>query len=111
MAYTRLREILVAGLRYVPFFVYVGPTWCYIGCKSKQYTSVLPTANTASVWGSTSLLILEVYHCVQTNEYAAVLTNGNRQLFFDTRDKLAALIPAPHTTSFVIRSDELLTSK
>ena len=45
----------------------------YIGRKSQMYTSVLPTGNTANVWGSIALLILEVYHRVQINEYDAVL--------------------------------------
>ena len=58
--------ILVARLRYVPFLLYV----VLLGVI---YTSVLPTANTANVWGSIALLILEVYHRVQTDEYAAVL--------------------------------------
>ena len=66
MVYKRLRVILVARLRYVPFLLYV----VLLGVI---YTSVLPTANTANVWGSIALLILEVYHRVQTDEYAAVL--------------------------------------
>ena len=46
------------------------------------------------------LLILEVYHGVQTTtEYAAVLTY--RKLFlYTTWDNLAGPIPAPHTTRF-----------
>ena len=66
MVYKRLRVILVARLRYVPSLLYV----VLLGVI---YTSVLPTANTANVWGSIALLILEVYHRVQTDEYAAVL--------------------------------------
>ena len=58
--------ILAAGLRYAPFLLYE----VLLGVI---YTSVLPTANTANVWGSIALLILEVYHRVQTDEYAAVL--------------------------------------
>ena len=34
----------------------------------------MPTANTANSWGSIALFILEEYHRVQTNEYAAVFT-------------------------------------
>ena len=78
MVYTRLRVILVVGLRYVPILLYVVPLGVIYRSK---YTRVLPTANTANVWGSIALLILEVYHRVHTNEYAAVHTYDNRQLF------------------------------
>ena len=71
----------------------------YLGRKSQKYTGVLPTANTANVWGSIALLILEEYHRVQANEYAAVLTY--RQLYlYTTWDNLASPVPAPHTTRF-----------
>ena len=42
----------------------------------------MSTANTANAWGSIALLILEVHHRVQTNEYPAVLTY--RHLFLHT---------------------------
>ena len=68
LVYTRLRVILVARPRYVSFLLYVR---VFLGVI---YTSVPPNANTANVWSSTALLILEVYHGVQSTEYAAVLT-------------------------------------
>ena len=47
-----------------------------------------------------------MYHRVQSNEYAAVLTY--RQLFmYTTGDDLTGLIPVSHVTGFVVRSDEL----
>ena len=76
MVYTRQRMILVARLRYVPSLLYV----VLLGVI---YTSVLPTTNTANVWSSIALLVLEVYHRVQTDEYDAVLTY--RYLFLYTR--------------------------
>ena len=69
----------------------------YIGRyhKLEQYIGVLPTANTANVWGSIALFISIVYHRVQTTEYAPVLTY--RHLFLHTTcDDLADPIPAPH---------------
>ena len=64
----------------------------------------------ANVWGSIALIVLEMYHCVWSNEYAAVLTY--RQLFlYTTWGNLAGPIPAPHTTRFVVSSDELLNSQ
>ena len=67
--------------------------------------------NTSNVSGSIALLILEVYHRVQTNAYSTALTY--RQLFSYTtwRNLAGPRIPAPHTTRFVVRSDELLHSK
>ena len=73
MVSTRLRVILVAGLRYVPFVLHVVLLGVIYG-RNSQHTSVLPTANTANVWGSIALLTFKVYHRVPTNEYAAVLT-------------------------------------
>ena len=68
----------MAGLRYRAILPVRSTYWCnipgiYIDRKSLQYTSVLPTANIANIWGSIALLILEVYHRVQINEYDAVL--------------------------------------
>ena len=37
------------------------------------------------VWGSTALLILEVYHRVQTNEYAVLLTYRSLFLVYYVR--------------------------
>ena len=71
---TRLRVILVAGLCYVPFLLYVVLLVPYKGRKSERYTRVRPTANAAHAWGSIALSMLEVCHRVQTNKYAAVLT-------------------------------------
>ena len=60
--------------------------------------------NTANVWGSIALLILVVYHRVQTVECALILTS--RQPFlYTTGDDLAGPIPAPHITRFVVRSN------
>ena len=78
-------------------------SWCHI-------YHVLPTANTAKAWGSIALLILEMYHRVQTGDYTALLTYRYRFLY-TIRDNLAGPIPAPHTIRFVVRSDELLNSK
>ena len=69
MVYTRLRVRQVAVLRHGPFSLYlVLLRVIHIGRKSRQYTSVLPSANTANVWGSIVMFILEVYHRVQTND-------------------------------------------
>ena len=103
MIHTQLRVIMVAGLRYVPFLLHV----VFLGVI---YTSVLPTANTAKAWGSIALLILEMYHRVQTGDDTALLTYRYRFLY-TIRDNLAGPIPAPHTIRFVVRSDELLNSK
>ena len=65
MVYTRLRVILVAGVRYVPFLLYAVP----LGVIPRSlYTSAHSTANVANVWGSIALLISEVDHRIQTNE-------------------------------------------
>ena len=72
----------MAGLLYDPSRVYVVFLGViYIDRNSKQYTSVIPTANTADLLGSIALLVLIVYHRVQTTEYARVLTD--HQLFFE----------------------------
>ena len=86
MVYTRLRVILVARRLDVPFLLYVVLHVIYRTYVVAVHTSVLPTANTANtanVWGSIALLVLEVYHRVQTDEYDAVLTY--RYLFLYTR--------------------------
>ena len=74
MVYTRLRVILVAGLRYVPFLLYV----VLLGLiyRSSVITVYQRTTNGeyCHVWKSIALLMLEVCHRGQTNEYAAVLT-------------------------------------
>ena len=62
------------------------------------------------VWGSIALLILEVYHRIHINNFAAVLTNRLLCLYA-TWDNLAGPKPAPHMKCFVVRSDELLNSK
>ena len=110
MASTRLRVVLVAGLRYVPFFLYV----VLLGVIHRSYVATLYQRTTNGEYcqrmGSIALLMLEVYHRVQTNEYAAELTYS-RLFFYTTGDNLAGPIPAPHITRFVLRSDELLPSK
>ena len=50
----------------------------YIGRKSQQPSSVLPTANTAKAWSSIKLLVFIVENRVQTTEYAPVLTYSQR---------------------------------
>jgi len=51
-----------------------------------------------------------VYHRVETNEYAALLTY--RQLDLHTTwDNLEGPTPATHITRFGVRADELLNSK
>ena len=66
--------ILVAGCRCIPSLLYI----VFLGAIYRSYvvtdTSALSTVNTANVWGSIALLILVVYHRVQTTEYAPVLT-------------------------------------
>ena len=62
------------------------------------------------MYGAVShLLTLEVYNRVQINEYAAVITYP--YFFVYCVNNLAGPIPAPHTTRFVVRSDELLYSR
>ena len=74
MVYTRLRVTLVAGLRCVPFFLHV----VLLGVIYRSYVETVyqPTTycETANVRGSIALLILEVYHRVHSNNYAAVHT-------------------------------------
>ena len=78
----------------------------YIGRKSLQYTIVLPTGNTANVWGSIALFILIVCRDIQTNKYAAVLTY-HQLILYSLWGILAGPIPVPHITRFVVRSEEL----
>ena len=76
--FTWLRMILVPGLRCVPSLLYV----VFLGVVSPNGIPAYylqGTANTAKWWGSIALLILVVYHRVQTTEYAPVRTH--RQLF------------------------------
>ena len=80
------------------------------GVIHRSYVVTVSTANTANVTGSIALLILELYHRVQTNAYAAVLT-CSQSFLYTTWDNIAGPIPASHTTRFVVSSDELLSSK
>ena len=50
------------------YIVFVGVMYS-VGRKSQQYTSVLPTANTAIGWGRIALLILIVYHRGKTTVF------------------------------------------
>ena len=76
MVYTRVRAILVAGLHHVPLLLYV----VLLGLIYRSHVVTVYQRTTCeycqidNVWGSITLLILKVYHRVQTNTYAAVLT-------------------------------------
>ena len=75
-------------------------------CTQYFFVSKYITANTANIWRSTALLILIVYHQVQSTEFTSVLTYC--QLFwYTTRDDLARPIPEPHITHFVVRSEKM----
>ena len=61
----------------------------FLGAIYRSYvvtdTSALSTVNTANVWGSIALLILVVYHRVQTNEYSPILTYRHLFLLYYMR--------------------------
>ena len=111
MVYTRLRVMLVAGLRYVPFFLYV----LLLGVINRSYLvsrNSIPayyqrTTNCEYCQCMWQYRLVHIRSAIpRPYEYDAVLTY--RQLFLCcTRDNLAGPIPAPHTTRFVVRSDEL----
>ena len=75
----------MAGLRYVPFLLYVAFLGVICTYRSSVITAVYLRTTYCKychAWGSIALLILIVlvYHRVQTTAYARVLTY--RQLFF-----------------------------
>ena len=85
-------------------------SWCHIWSKVVSVYQRTTNCEYCQSLGSSALLILQVYHFVQTNEYAAV--HAYRQLLlYNYIDNQAGPIAAPHMTRFVDRSDELLNSK